>query len=196
MIPANWAVWMLAGIECGKIEPDSPAGDVLMESLPDQFWDQLESARDDEEIIAAYTWGRKWMIAYWTDLLRYCPPDLWRAAGPTPPSSPAPQAETVTTPREEAGPGIPVEDAVPAEPDPGSESVDAARERAIRQVVRMAEHVTKAVLSSPQGPVSHLWLHAVRSHSKNLQDALIDLAEFEPPETPEQMGWVDGRGLP
>jgi hypothetical protein len=192
MIPANWAVWMLEGIECARIEPASPAGTALLECLPDHFWDQLGSARDDESIMAAYTWGRKWMIAHWMDIRRDFPPALWRAAGPTPPASPAPQAETGTTPREEAGPGIPVEDDVLSEPDPESESVDAARERVITRLLKAVKKVSVAGdLLKRNGGWPQLALLI-----EQMAETAEELAEFAPPETPEQMGWVDGRGLP
>lgn len=196
MIPANWAVWMLEGVqkqfELARIEPASFAGSALLESLPDEFWDRLEASDTDDAKAKAYKFGMDWMVANYTDIRKQFPSALWWAAGPTPPSSPAPQAETGTTPREEAGPGIPVEDDVLAEPDPESESVDAARERVIARLLKAVEKVRVAGdLLKLNGNRPHLVVLI-----EQMAETAAELAEFAPPETPEQMGWVDGRGLP
>lgn len=163
-----------------------------MDGLPDEFWDRLNKAGDDEATYAAYKWGREWMSVHWPDMRKDFPPALRLAPGGSPPSLPAHKAETGTTPREEAGMSLPAEDDVLAEPDQESESVDAARERVIARLLKAVEKVRVAGdLLKLNGNRPHLVVLI-----EQMAETAAELAEFAPPETPEQMGWVDGRGLP
>lgn len=206
MIPTANLPFLLSGLP-ERIDPQGLQAQILMESLPDEFWDRLEAETSEETRVAALTWGKNWIAANWRVVLgaELCtlPPPISpalleacrNARGENPLSLPSPVhpasvpgslATAAGHPIEAEPPGL---DLPPDCPDEAG-SFDRDLNAVLEAVGRLLRHLDRPEESTP-------WWRRTGDLKKEVEDALGQLAEWsQAGEDPQRDGWVDGRGRP
>lgn len=183
----SWVCYMLAGIEGGRIEPGSPAGNMLMgEGLPEEFWTRLATADGPEQAVEAYRWGREWIEAHWPDLKPDWPESTWRRQDGSP-LSPSPGAGGPAPGQERAGIGVP-EDGGDAGEDPGEQEDPFIA--SVNALLDACDNLNGAVKEGRNGPELDEPVRAMNEAAEAVREF------FEHTDDPIQNGWVSDRGLP